>query len=227
MTFERFNQPHQALRAAILFSALLFAGLFPTVRVSAAIRVSAMEGSSYEKSMAEDPLSGYPMTEYPMTCPENRPGCLLLQSVMSGTFDRFDSSDPLCIRVYSAIYPDLCDLSQSDFVHFCEAFGEDPDLVRTRYYQALADCLHAWILSETASENTPEAAEKVLLLFLDPASAEDAEEQMELIQAGLNDGVISLIAAETGAPEDMIRWLMEPASDVSDASPYSPNSGIE
>ena len=73
----------------------------------------------------------------------------------------------------------------------------------------------------------PGGCRKVLLLFLDPASAEDAKEQMELIQAGLNDGVISLIAAETGAPEDMIRWLMEPASDASDASPYSPNSGVE
>ena len=48
----------------------------------------------------------------------------------------------------------------------------------------------------------------MLLLFLDPDSEENAEEQMEIIRAGMDETLIERMSAETGLPADFIAYLM-------------------
>lgn len=141
-------------------------------------------------------------------CTQNRPNCRLLQMAMTGSFETFDPQDALLGRVYASVYPQLCAVVEDDIAHFIQEFGEDESVVRDCLYQAMRNCLWANILTEKIPGGRMNAAERVLLLFIDPSSQEDAEVQMEKIRAALTGEALSALAAGVGAPEDFVRWLI-------------------
>ena len=80
--------------------------------------------------------------------------------------------------------------------------------MREYYYVALANCLWADILSDNTSANHLSAAQRVLLLFLDPTSQPDADAQIEAIRSGMNDAVLERIASTVGVSEEFAAWLI-------------------
>lgn len=83
----------------------------------------------------------------------------------------------------------------------------DEGTVRRLYYVAMANCLWADMLISSDAGGAAGAARRVLLLFLDPDSEENAEEQMEIIRAGMDETLIERMSAETGLPADFIAYL--------------------
>lgn len=126
----------------------------------------------------------------PVVCCEDRTGCEVLQMVMMGSFAALQPTDSLTVRVMSAALPALCDVTDADFSHFCEEFSVDEGTVRRLYYVAMANCLWADMLISSDAGGAAGAARRVLLLFLDPDSEENAEEQMEIIRAGMDRELI-------------------------------------
>ncbi|MBR1584409.1 MAG: hypothetical protein IJ662_02585 [Clostridia bacterium] len=155
---------------------------------------------------------GEDWARHDVACKENRLGCRLLQMVMMGSFDAFSEDDWLTLRVLSAAYPQLCAVEEADFIHFMAEFGIDDKTLRARYYAALGNCLWADILTESTASGRLSAAQRVLLLFLNPAGEEDAAYQMAAIRADMTDELLSLLAAESGAPEGYVRFLIDTAS---------------
>ena len=150
-----------------------------------------------------------------LSCGENLPGCLLLQSVMTGSLGAFDSEDALVRRVYSAMYPQMCAVTEDDLAHFCEEFDEKKQPIQSLYYKALANCLYAMFLVETAPDEDTANAWRVLKLFLDPSREPDGEEQLRRILDLLDDASIRLLAQAAGTGEDFIRWLADQSSPSS------------
>lgn len=144
-----------------------------------------------------------------IACKENRTGCEILQMVMTGSFDSLDPDDRLSVRVLSAAYPQLKAVGEEDFSHFMEEFGVDELLLQREYYIALGCCLWADILMGAAQDPDEEAARQVLLLFLDPQSAQNAPAQMQTIRNLLDEDMIKMLAGRTGLPEGFIRHLIE------------------
>lgn len=142
-------------------------------------------------------------------CADHRQNCRLLQTVMMGSYDALSTEDALSVRVFSAVLPMLSAVTEDDFAHFAAEFGEDEQTVLDRYREALANCLWADILLSRAADGQLTAAQRVLLLFLDPESQSDAEAQMAEIRANLTDEVLSRLADATGVPADFVRWLIE------------------
>ncbi len=141
-------------------------------------------------------------------CSEDRAGCVLLQMVMMGSFDAFDITDPLESRVYAAVYPRLAAAGRDDFRHFLNEFGEDEKTAAEAYYRVLKNCLLAYIITEGQPADQLDDVNRVLLLFLDPSSEEDAEEQMQVIRENMTDEVIEKLASGAGGNADFIRWLL-------------------
>ena len=144
----------------------------------------------------------------PVVCCEDRTGCEVLQMGMMGSFAALQPTDSLAVRVMSAALPALCDVTDADFSHFCEEFSVDEGTVRRLYYVAMANCLWADMRISPDVGGAAGAARRVLLLFLDPDSEENAEEQMEIIRAGMDETLIERMSAETGLPADFIAYLM-------------------
>ena len=143
-----------------------------------------------------------------LSCDENRNGCLLLQMVMMGCLEDFDSQDSLTERVFAMVYPQLVSIPEEDWSHFTEEFHEDEDTVRERYNMALASCLYCYIDSENGSAGSPDDAQRVLLLFLDASGEENAEEEKAEIRKQMTDAVLEKIAQAVGAPVPFVRWLI-------------------
>lgn len=143
----------------------------------------------------------------PVVCCENRAGCEVLQMVMMGSFAALRPTDNLTVRVMSAALPALCDVTDADFSHFCEEFSVDEGTARRLYYVAIANCLWADIRLSPDVGGAAGAARQVLLLFLDPDSEENAEEQMKIIRAGMDEELIARMSTETGLPTDFIAYL--------------------
>ena len=150
-----------------------------------------------------------------ISCPDNRPGCLLLQSVMMGSLDSFDPEDSLVCRVYSAMYPQMCSVSEEDLTHFCAEFDEEKQFVQASYYRALANCLHAMLLTQTAPDETTANAWRVLKLFLDPSCEPDGPAQLTQILEQLDAPVIQILADAAGTDTAFIEWLADQASSSS------------
>ncbi len=137
-------------------------------------------------------------------CRDHRPDCRLLQMVMMGVFDGFDPEDGLSVRVFSAVCSRMSSLTEEDLAHFCQEFQLEGPVVTLRWYAALRACLWARILAE----GTTDPARRVLLLFLDPTSETDAEEQMEKIRSAMTEEGVRRISGAVEVPSGFIRWLM-------------------
>lgn len=151
---------------------------------------------------------GYWDASHEIRCREHRLNCRLLQTVLMGSFAAFDPEDAVSGRILSAAFPQLCQITDDDIRHFSEEFSEDEAAVRAHRNEALANCLWADIVSDSAPAGHLSAAQRVLLLFLDPAGQPDAQRQMEVIRAAMTDAVRKRISDATGVPEDFILWLM-------------------
>lgn len=143
----------------------------------------------------------------PVVCCEGRAGCEVLQMVMMGSFSAAEEADSLTTRVMAAALSALCEVTDADFAHFCDEFGEQETDVRALYYLAVGNCLRADMRIAPDSGGAAGAARRVLQLFLEPESEPDAEAQMEIIREGMTEDVIATMAAETGLPEDFIAYL--------------------
>ena len=142
-------------------------------------------------------------------CPDNKWGCRLLQMVMMGSFDDFQPDDALNVRLFSAAYPQLCILTEEDFDHFLLEFGEEEDDMRTRYYEALANCLWADILFQGIPRSRMGNEERVLMLFLDPAGEADSEAQCREISARITEDILEQLADAVQAPLAFVQWLIK------------------
>lgn len=144
-----------------------------------------------------------------VSCPENRFGCRLLQMVMMGSFDEFQPDDALTVRLFSAVYPQLCTVTEDDFHHFLQEYGEADEAARERYYQALAHCLRASFLLQGIPRNRMPAEMRVLMLYLDPADEVNAEDQRRQISAQMTEDILNRLADAVQAPPAFVRWLLE------------------
>ena len=143
-----------------------------------------------------------------IACAEDLPGCRLLQMVMAGSFDDYDPEDAVLGRVLACVYPMLGALTEADLDHFVGEFGQDADAVRARWYGALADCLWAYLETEALPEARLSAAQRVLLLFLEPSGDARAEAQRAQIREEINGDVIARIAGDVAVPPDFVEWLV-------------------
>ena len=141
-------------------------------------------------------------------CSEGRSACATLQTVMTGSFTRFDAQDNLNSRVFSAALPMLCGVSEEDILHFCAEYGMEEDAFYPVYYNAIRNCLWADILCNNAGDAETRAIHKVLLLFLNPAAYENAHSEMEYIRSEIQDSLILRICELTDTPEAFIRYLI-------------------
>lgn len=174
----------------------------------AAAAEAQTEGIAFGESSQVFPDPEVWNADHMIACPEGRSGCMLLQTVMMGSFREFDPGDALTRRICSAIYPQLSAVTQDDLEHFCAEFNEDRQLVRELLYESLSNCLWAYILTEKAPDEKTAAAWHVLLLFLDPSSEPDAETQMESIRNMLTEQTIGQITEAAGADLEFIRSLL-------------------
>ena len=156
----------------------------------------AGESGYWEGSVSDNPV-----------CAEGREGCLLLQTVMFGSFRDADTEDNLSRRVLSAALEPLASVSDDDIAHFCEEFGEDEPLVRSLYYDALGSCLLADILLNPA-DGPAAVARTVLLVFLDPEAMDNGQSQMDSIRAELDEADCDIIAEASGMPAGFVRQLL-------------------
>lgn len=139
-----------------------------------------------------------------------RPGCLVLRTVMMGTFDVFDEDDSLTVRVYSAALDRLTDVTEDDMVHFCESYDVDPDTLWDCYTIALRNCLRADILlMPTEDDEDAQLARTVLMLFLEPDDSAQAQAQKAAIRANMSDREIAIIAEGANLPYSFVLGLME------------------
>ncbi len=111
-------------------------------------------------------------------------------------------------RVLACVYPMLGALTEADLDHFVGEFGQDADAVRARWYGALADCLWAYLETEALPEARLSAAQRVLLLFLEPSGDARAEAQRAQIREEINGDVIARIAGDVAVPPDFVEWLV-------------------
>lgn len=145
----------------------------------------------------------------PVHCCEGRIGCQVLQMVMMGSFDPFDLSSNLNIRVFSAAFSKLQNITQDDVSHFMEEYEVDESVLRTNYYIALGNCLWADILAGEAEDEEEEAARQVLLIFLDPSADTTSGMQIDMIRNISDETVYSEIAQCTGLPVSFVQHLIE------------------
>ena len=144
----------------------------------------------------------------PVACGEDLPGCRLLQMVMMGCFDAADPDDAVLERVLACVYPMLGALTEADLDHFVGEFGQDADAVRVRWYGALANCLWAYLETEALPEAQLSAAQRVLLLFLEPPGDAQAEVQQAQIREQIDGDVIARIAGDVAVPPGFVEWLV-------------------
>lgn len=142
-----------------------------------------------------------------LSCPENRPGCLLLQMAFMGCFERPEEEDSLSLRVLSAAYGRLLEVTQEDAEHFSREFSLEEEETWDSLYEALGSCLYADIEVQILAGEELSPARRVLLLFLDPSEPE-AEEQMEYIRGHLSSEVIEKMAEEVGSTGDFVEWVL-------------------
>ena len=143
-----------------------------------------------------------------IACAEDLPGCRLLQMVMAGSFDDYDPEDAVLGRVLACVYPMLGALTEADLNHFVGEFGQDADAVRVRWYGALANCLWAYLETEALPEAQLSAAQRVLLLFLEPPGDAQAEVQRAQIREQIDGDVIARIADDVAVPPGFVEWLV-------------------
>ncbi len=144
-----------------------------------------------------------------VACPQAVPGCRILQMVMMGSFDAADPEDTVLQRVLACAYPRLAEVTEQDLTHFAGEFGEDTEAVRLRWYDAMARCLRAEIEYGGLPGAGPDAARRVLMLFLSPEGEPDAAAQMAQIRGELTDDALGRIAGAVNAPEDFVRYVIE------------------
>ena len=144
-------------------------------------------------------------------CKENRLGCQLLQMIQAGKFTEVDLEDSVSVKVYSAVYPLLTEITEDDFTHFEKEHDISDEAIRTQYYEAMAQCLSAELISaeEDGPESQTAAVREVLLLFLDCSAQENTEEQKNQIRDEMSEDILAILSDESGAPIDFIRWLIE------------------
>ncbi len=141
-------------------------------------------------------------------CREDRPGCFLLQMAMTGTFAALDVEDSISVRVFSAVLPQLCALTEEDLSHFAASFGVDMERLRRVYHIALGNCLLAEI--RQGGDLTPDEASalRVLQLFLYPEGEKDPDTQKAIIRAQMNDDILTTLANSAALPRDFIDYLI-------------------
>ncbi len=145
-------------------------------------------------------------------CPEGRMECRLLRMCTEGSFDNPDLSDALIGHIFSAVYPRLCVITVEDRLHFAKETGQKEEAVTEEWLHALANCLHGKLLWEPAADSVDRAVNKVLLLFLENRNGEnpEAEEEKKKIREGMTDEISQLIAEKSGAPRELVDWLLNP-----------------
>ena len=149
------------------------------------------------------------VTDRPFVCCDDRGGCQVLQMVMTGSFDGFDISDSLSVRVFSAALTRLCAVSEEDVAHFIKEFGVDEAVARRNYNVALGHCLWADILTFPVLDDLRATdARRVLLLFLDPSSEPNGLEQMALIRASIDDALVNMLAEAASLPASFVEYLV-------------------
>lgn len=142
-------------------------------------------------------------------CCENRPGCHVLQTVMTGSFAQMDAENSLSVRVLSAALPRLAAVTEDDFRHFSEYFGVDIEVITYYYNIALANCLWAdMIITPIADDIDEQNARTVLHLFIDPIS-ENANEQMQAIRENCTPQMAQLLADSAHVPVGFVEYLLD------------------
>ena len=143
-----------------------------------------------------------------VSCAEGSVNCCLLQMIMMGEFDDFHPEDMVNIRVYSAAFSLMRDITQEDLEHFAGEFGEDTETVEQSWYQAMADCLLADITCRHPQESSATDPELVLLLFLKPAQEEEEREEQQKIRERMTDDMAQLLAEAVEVPPAFVKWLI-------------------
>ena len=154
------------------------------------------------------PALAYWEPDRALECREDNRGCLVLQMVMTGSFAQFDPEDSLGGRMLSAALDSVCGVDEAQMEHFCEEFDTTPEEFLPYYYTAVGNCLWADILYGGDVDARTESMHRVLLLFLNPGSVENAQEQMEAIRSRIQDDLILQMAQTTGVSEDFVRYLI-------------------
>ncbi len=140
----------------------------------------------------------------------DQPGCLVLQTVMMGTFDAYDEDDSLTVRVYSAALDRLTSVTEDDMVHFCDSYDVNPDTLWECYCIALRNCLRADILLVPVEEDEDaQLARTVLAPFLTPDAGADDRAQKAAIRANIGESDIRIIADGAGLPYSFVYDLIE------------------
>lgn len=143
------------------------------------------------------------------TCTQKRMGCELLQMVMMGNFASLDLADSLNVRVFSAVFPMLLDITQEDASHFCEEFDVSEEYLARAYYIAMGHCLRAVLLLEgTTGDAVRDAANLLLSLFLDPQPMSGGEKKVQAIRQQTDEEDIAGIAEAAQLPEGFVRYVM-------------------
>ena len=150
----------------------------------------------------------YWSASHEVRCKSHLQSCQLLQTVMMGSFAQFDPEDVVQRRVFSSVLSKLCQITESDLEHLENEFQEDDATVREYYYVALANCLWADMTFDRSKANQLNAAQRTILLFLDPSDQTDAEAQKKAIQEGMTQEVLVRIANMLNVSEDFIVWLI-------------------
>ncbi len=150
-------------------------------------------------------------------CREDRAACVLLQMAMAGEFHLFDHEDMLYLRVCSASLSRLCAITQEDIRHYQEEFDQEEEDVTDAWYRAISDCLWADILYRQDCGRHIRDSERVLLLFLDPASEEGSGDQIRQIRERIGEDTITLIAEEVGVSPEYVSWLIEMKTETEEA----------
>lgn len=141
-------------------------------------------------------------------CCHDRPGCQVLQTVMLGSFARFDPGDSLNVRVLSAALPRLTAVTEDDFAHFSASFGVETDVIKELYFIALANCLRSDIIVTPIADSIEEQnARTVLSLFLNPEKP-DAEILMQAISESFTEEDAQTLSRHAGVSPEFIQYLI-------------------
>lgn len=141
-------------------------------------------------------------------CREDRAECLLLQMALAGGFDAYDPDDDLNQRVLACVYPRLCAVSDEDIRH-CAAEQERAEAeVRLALYRALRNALWADLVCDRAPGGRMDGAGRILLLFIDPTSQEDADYQMAQIRRNMTEAALEALAESANTSPAFVEWLI-------------------
>ena len=194
----------------ILFAAAVLLLLWPVI-TCAAISGQAAETAALEEHTEH--ITGEGAEDLTLHCKEGSAACVMLQMAAHDQFTPPDPDDLLSLRVESTSLQRLKMITPEDILHYSREFDADNDRITKAWYSALANCLWADILYRSSCSLPVSNSMRVLLLFLDPASEEEADEQIRQIRERTDEETCRLIADDAEVPADFVNWLMTRTDD--------------